>query len=716
MAHCIRPNRLFVTLWIAASVALGLDAQTPQSGRMARPLIVDRIDEARLDTLKGNTRPEANIRNDAGAAPGDLAMDHMLLLMGRGSEQAQSLQQTIDQLHDPQSPNFHKWLTAAQFGQMYGAAERDIDTVTAWLRTHGFVVDSVYPSGLVIDFSGTAAQVSDAFHTQIHYLNVNGQRHVANMSDPQIPAALAPAVSGIVSLHDFSPRAMRQPHADFTFASQGSTYQAVTPQDLATIYDFTPLFQAGITGQGQTIAVIEDANLYSTSDWDTFRSAFGLTQYTSGSLTTVHPAPASGGNNCGNPGLGAGDDSEAILDAEWASAAAPDAAIEVTSCASTRTTFGGLIALENLINSANPPAVVSISYGECEAGNGAASNAAYALAYEQAVAEGISVFVAAGDDGAASCDDGASGATHGIGVSAFASTPYNVAVGGTDFSDSYDGVNSTYWNSANSAAFGSALFYIPEIPWNDSCGSFLLASYLNYASPYGASGLCSSTLAQQQGLLAVAAGSGGPSGCATGIPATAGVTDGTCQGYAKPSWQSGVTGIPADGVRDIPDVSMFAGTGVWGHYYVMCWSDIRNGGASCAGDPSTWTGAGGTSFGAPIVAGIQALINQSAGGSQGNPNYVYYNLAASGAPVFHGVTRGDITVNCSGTEDCYGASSSSGGRGRRGSQGSQSPNGALSVSSSSYDPAYGAANGWNFATGNGSIDAYNLVTNWSSGQ
>jgi hypothetical protein len=107
------------------------------------------------------------------------------------------------------------------------------------------------------------------------------------------------------------------------------------------------------------------------------------------------------------------------------------------------------------------------------------------------------------------------------------------------------------------------------------------------------------------------------------------------------------------------------------------------------------------------------LINQNAGGPQGNPNYVYYSLASSGAPVFHGVTRGDIAVNCSGTLDCYGASTSGSGRGRRVSQ---SPNGALSVPSSSYNPAYGAANGWNFATGNGSIDAYNLVTNWSSGQ
>jgi subtilase family serine protease len=331
-------------MWIAAGAAPGLVAQTSPDGRAARPQIVDRIDETRLVTLKGNTRPEAVAQNDAGAVSGDLAMEHMLLMMSRSSEQEQALEKAIDQLHDPKSANFHKWLTAAEFGQTYGAAGQDLDTVTAWLRTHGFVVNSVYPSGLVIDFSGTAAQVASAFHTSIHYLDVNGQRHVANMSDPQIPAALKPAVGGVASMNDFSPRAMRKARANLTFTSQGSTLEAVTPQDLGTIYDFTPLFQAGITGQGQTIAVIEDADLYSTADWNTFRSTLGLTQYTSGALTTVHPAPASGGNNCGSPGLGSGDDGETTLDAEWASAAAPNATIQVTACASTRTTFGGLIA------------------------------------------------------------------------------------------------------------------------------------------------------------------------------------------------------------------------------------------------------------------------------------------------------------------------------------------------------------------------------------
>jgi subtilase family serine protease len=151
----------------------------------------------------------------------------------------------------------------------------------------------------------------------------------------------------------------------------------------------------------------------------------------------------SGTNNRTNPGVN-GNEFEAILDAEWATAAAPGAAIKLASCADTSTTFGGLIAFQNLINeSGTPPAIVSISYSECETENGASANAAFNSAYQQAVTEGVSVFVAAGDAGGALCDIDASSATHGINVSGFASTPYNVAVGGTDFGDTYAGSNST---------------------------------------------------------------------------------------------------------------------------------------------------------------------------------------------------------------------------------------------------------------------------------
>ena len=579
---------------------------------------------------------------------------------------------------------------------------------------------------MAVDFSGTAAQVSEAFRTEIHYFNVNGARHIANMTDPSVPEALSPAVLGVVSLHDFKPHPLRRPRSEYTFKTSGGTYQVVTPGDLAAIYDLNPLFSTGITGKGQTISAIEDTDLYTANDWTTFRSTFGLSQYKGGSLTTVHPAPATGSNNCKDPGLVAGDDGEAIIDVEWASAGAPEATILLASCAGTRTTFGGFIALTNQVNSKTPPQIVTISYGQCEAENGTASNAAFSSLYQQAVAEGTSVFVAAGDQGAASCDAGAGGAAHGIGVSGFASTPYNVSVGGTDFADNYLGINGSSWSSTNSATFESAIAYIPEMAWNDTCASSLIAAHLGYTALYGSSGFCITSTASKDGLLQVLAGSGGPSGCATGSPSTSGEVGGTCKGYAKPSRQTGVPGVAADSVRDIPDVSLFAATGVWGHYLVDCWSDTRNGGSSCAGAPSTWDGGGGTSYTSPIFAGFQALVNQANGGAQGNPNYVFYKMAvASGlmcnssgtiaaSCIFHNVTLGDNVVPCAGMVGCYGATPNSGRHGILGlfGFGTQTYDGALSTSSTAFVPGYKAGTGWNFATGLGSVDVYRLVTAW----
>jgi subtilase family serine protease len=272
----------------------------------------------------------------------------------------------------------------------------DGDSIKNRLQAHGLRVNVDYTNGLLIDFSGTAGQVEEAFHTEIHNLSVKGVQHIANMSDPQIPAALAPAVSGVVSLHDFRPDPMYRPRAEYTVAKDGTKCYLVVPGDLATIYNLNPLLSAGISGQGQTIVVIEDTDVYATADWASFRSVFGLSSYTDGSFTEIHPAPESGTNNCSDPGA-TNADVEATIDAEYASATAPSAAIILASCADT-TTFGGLIALQNLLNeSGAPPALVSMSYGECEATNGAASNAAFNSTFQQAVAEGVSVFVSSGD-------------------------------------------------------------------------------------------------------------------------------------------------------------------------------------------------------------------------------------------------------------------------------------------------------------------------------
>ena len=675
----------------------------------ARGLITKTVDPTDLVTLSGNTRAEASTGNDEGRVDDSLAMEHMLLQLRRSAAKEKALTTLIDQQHDSSSPNFHKWLTPEEFGKRFGSEPEDLATLKTWLTANGFTINMVHPSGMTIDFSGTAGQIRHAFHTEIHNLTVNGVKHVANVSDPQLPAALAPAVVGVVSMHNFRLHPMVRRRTQYTATSNGQTLHIVTPADLATIYDLNAAYAAGYTGQGQTIAVVEDTNLYSTADWNTFRATFGLTTY-GGTLTTVHPG-------CRNPGVSSsGDDVEAALDAEWATAAAPAAAIQVVSCPATSATDGVTIATQNLVNSKTSPSIISISDGTCEALTGEAANVMTNSIYQQAVAQGISIFVAAGDEGSAGCDGHQSAATHGIAVNSNASTPYNVAVGGTDFADTYMGTSKTYWSKTNTPTYGSAISYIPEIPWNDSCASALLSSYNGYSVPYGTDGFCGSNFALNNGLLGVGGGSGGPSGCATGAPSVNLVVSGTCKGYPKPSWQMGIPGNPNDGVRDIPDISLFAADGIWGNVLVECFSDPNNGGAPCTGAPSNWFLAGGTSFSAPILAGIQALVNQKMGAAQGNPNPVYYKLATSSvaSSVFHTISQGDISMNCSGTIDCFGIGFE--GRGRNASFPQFVGNGALSTSGTTFIPAFSANGMWSFATGIGSVDGYNLIMNWSKGQ
>jgi subtilase family serine protease len=668
---------------------------------------------------------------------------------------------------------------------------------------------------MVVAFSGTAGMIRDAFHTEIHYLEVGGQSHYANMSDPKIPQALAPVVVGVVSMHNFRPHAMYDSVPNYTNGGpciSGNSFNCynLVPADFQTIYNLNNLYRQGITGTGQTIVVVEDSDTYS-NDVALFRSTF-LGKYT-GTVTTTHP-----GSGCSDPSTNSAD-IEADLDAEIASAIAPNAAIQVAACADT-STFGGLIALENL-TSTSGPAIMSVSYGECESTNGSSSNAAFYNAYQTAAADGVSVFVSSGDSGAASCaGNGSSYNTYDIGVTGWGETPYNVSVGGTDFEDSYNATKgsptislSTYWSSTNTSTDGSAKSYIPEIPWNKSCGSWLMANYLGYSTTYGSSGYCNSS-----GLtLTTGAAGGGPSGCATGSPSTSNWVNGTCAGYAKPSWQSGIFGNPADGVRDVPDVSLFASHGVWGHSMIMCGSDTGNGGVSCSGAISTWKLVGGTSVGTPLMAAIQALVNEKWSIRAGNPNPTYYSIAkaefgstgnsacysinqpprrglASNC-AFYDITQGDIDVPCFSTRaTCYtnsgtygvvstqalatsgniissgssytstptctvGAPSnlntylnpsggaiwaggtqagactatrstshvgsvtiSAGGQGYAGGTSCTITGGGGSgatcefsptrlTAASAYQPAYGATPGWDFATGIGSVNAYNLVYN-----
>jgi hypothetical protein len=716
---------LAIAIFAIVSVAhIDCQAQAYSGGQNARALIDQPINEARLATLTGNTHPAANAENDRGPVEDSFPLEHMQLVLQRPPELEKALEAFMDEQQRKGSPEYHHWLNAKEFADRYGVSSQDIEKVSNWLRNHGFRVDNALPSGMGIEFSGTAGQVKQAFHTEIHNLDVEGEPHFANMSDPQIPAALTGVVVGVHALHNFMPHSMMKRHSDFTMVDGTSTFYAVVPADLATIYNLNPAYSQGITGTGQTVVVIEDTLLANTSDVATFRSAFGLSGY-SGTFSQITATGTA--TTCNGSGVN-GDEGEAALDAEWAGASAPNAAVVLASCADTTTVFGGLIALQNLISGTTPPQIVSISYGECESGNGAAANLSYKNTYQQAAAAGISVFVSSGDEGAASCDANRTVATHGIAVSGFTSTPYNVSVGGTDFGDTYASLQpsglplSTYWSASNTTGTdGSALSYIPEIPWNDSCASELIYTTAalagsSYTQSYGSTGFCNSATGKAD-FRTTGSGSGGPS---------------TYEVGNKPSWQS-VLGNPSDNTRDIPDVSLFAANGVWNHFLLFCLSDASEGGTPCNYSSSNYTNvlddlaAGGTSFASPIMAGIQALINQNAGGAQGNPNSRYYALGdieygAGGSTacnsslgagigsgcVFNDVTLGDIDVNCRGTasssENCYGYTGTN----------NAAVQGALSTSTSALSIAYGTNSGWDFATGLGTVNAWNMIQDWTS--
>lgn len=689
-----------LTLLGAARVAI---SQTGSSAAVSR--ITGAIDENNLVTLKGNTYPLALSKYDQGPVSDSFPMKHMYLQLQRSPAQEQALSDLLVQMQTPKSAGYHQWLTADDLGAKYGPAEQDITTVVSWLASHGMQVNGVSKSGLTIDVSGTAGQVRNAFHTEIHSYLVKGQRHIANASDPQIPAALSKVVAGLTSLNDFMPKsALKKPKGNFTFPCTncpdgfaGYEQYDEAPADLATIYNVTPLYKAKtpITGKGQTVVVLEDTDINS-ADVATFRKAFGLSSY-SGKFSQIHP-----GTGCSDPGKN-GAEGEAALDAEWAGAVAPDANVELASCADTDTNFGAFIAAQNLLDEKSPPRIMSLSYLSCEAGIGPSGNLFISQMWQQAALEGVSVFVAAGDGGPAGCDDfdTASYAVAGIAANGLASTPYDTATGGTDFLDTSLNQNSKYWKSSNSATGESAKSYGPETPWNDTCASVVLFQYAGFNS--------SVKFCNNSPYLDIVAGSGAPSFV-----------------YAKPYWQKNIYGNPNDGVRDLPDVSLFASNAFWFHAILFCMSDPNQGGVPCNYSvpvDAFFNSAGGTSFTAPQFASIQALINQKAGGPQGNPAPVYYSLAraqygtaaapnktglqtcrsvlgnaVSSSCSFYDVTVGNNAVPCFGTNDCFGSSGSS--------------IGVLSTTDKTLNIAYPTQSGWDFATGIGTVNVTNIVNRW----
>jgi hypothetical protein len=616
------------------STAFASSAQTGVQNRIAGG-----VNNGSRVALPGTIGGHARNSADLGLAPANLKLESLSLRFSMTPAQQADLNQLLAAQLDPSSPSYHQWLTSEQFGARFGLSSGDLATVSSWLTSQGFTITSVAKSSTFITFSGTVGQVQQAFGTTIHNVSHNGEPHIANLTDPTLPSAIANVTLAVTGLNDFKlkPRSRaRNVTSDsvqpgFTTTVGGVTSHYIAPGDLYTIYDFPPS-SANLTGAGITIAVmgatdLTQGNALPDANLTAFRTAAGLPAIN----LKLQLAGTDPGFPTPNP-----DIDEAHLDVEWSGASAPGATIEYV--------YGKDVLANSLTYAidASPTIapIITISYGGCESGFGASFVSTYNQLLQMANAKGITVMSSSGDDGATDCDTSGI-ASEGLSVDFPSSSPFVTSAGGTMFSGDVSNAL-TYWNSTNASNNSSAKTYIPEVPWNETTAS--------------------------GGLDAGGAGGGGASGF-----------------FSKPAWQVGL-GVPSDSSRDIPDVSLNAAAQHDG--YVVCsQGSCTNGFLSSNGQANVF---GGTSFVAPSLAGILALVEQKLGtGALGNIGPTLYGLAngPTASSIFHDIITGNNSVVCTqGTPNC--------------------PSGG--------SIGYNAATGYDLATGLGSLDVNMLVTNWAS--
>jgi hypothetical protein len=588
--------------------------------------------------LPGTIGGHAKRSTDLGLAPANLKLESLSVRFSMTAAQQADLNQLLAAQLDPSSPSYHQWLTSEQFGARFGLSSSDLATVSSWLTSQGFTITSVAKSSTFITFSGTVAQAQQAFGTTIHTVSLNGEQHITNLTDPTLPSAIANVVLAVTGLDDFKlkPRSRARSvttdslQPGFTSTVNGVTSHYIAPGDLYTIYDYPPT-SSNLTGAGITIAVMGQTDLTQGSvlpdaNISAFRTAAGL--------PAINLKLQLAGTT--DPGISTADIDEAHLDVEWSGASAPGATIEYV--------YGKNVITDSLTYAidASPTIapIITISYGGCESGFGASFVNSTNQLLQLANAKGITVMSSAGDNGATDCDTSGV-ASEGLNVDFPSSSPFATAAGGTMFSGDVNNV-STYWNTGNAANNSSAKIYIPEQPWNETTTS--------------------------GGLDSGGAGGGGASGF-----------------FSKPAWQVGL-GVPNDSSRDVPDVSLNAAAQHDG--YVVCsQGSCTNGFLASNGQANVF---GGTSFVAPSLAGILALVEQHLGtGALGNIGPSLYGLAKgpTASSIFHDIITGNISVVCSqGTPNC--------------------PSGGAI--------GYNAGTGYDQATGLGTLDVNMLVTNWAS--
>ena len=718
--RCLRSLLVAVSPLLLSSALMG---QIPES----TPRIHGPVDERSLVVLSGNVPGPARAEFDRGEAPASTELAHVRLILARSSEQQAALDKYDAELLDRSSPNYHKWLTPEQFGKLYGLADSDIAAIIAWLQSHGLQVDALEPGRTNISFSGTVSQIEELLHISIHSFERNGEQFFSNTTNPRIPAALAPVISGVARLNTLKPKphhvmgrmgvfdpdtgrmtpvpgAAPGPRPNLTTGSGTSSTLFLVPGDAATIYDTPNSFNAnppsGTTykGTGVTIGVGGDATVNASTVVD-YRTRF-LGDTTSPTISYcgdfVNPpsTPACSSSSTGL-GIGTSDQGEAYLDIEISGGLAPGATIHYYASSDL---YG---AIEAAINQ-NAVDIFSLSFGACELDMTNSDNALLNSWWQQAATQGMAVTVSTGDNGSAACDNNNTEtvATGGLKVSGFASTPYNVAVGGTDFGpllNSFSTYVSPSTSNSSATFYRTALKYIPEWTWNDSTTvNTTISANVPYIDPTSMQGN-------------IVAGSGGKSTCSTNTTTYDNMgneTRGTCtSGYAKPSWQRG-SGVPSDNARFLPDISLMAGAGGDAAAWLICTDDTgQNGsGATVTANCTTQSdnhfyfgGVGGTSTSAPAFAGILALVQQKTGSRLGQAAKELYDLYNSthASAIFHDVTTGNISVPCASTPtvstDC-------------------AKNGVGNYFLSGYNTGAG----YDLATGIGSVDVNQLITYWGT--
>lgn len=672
-ARFVAAFAVFVTLAGISTAAFASTTQQALPDRIAGP-----IDNTSRAQLVGSAPPRALRSTDLGAVSPDTQLQGISLVFSRSAAQQQDLNQLLAAQQNPASPLYHQWLTPAQFGARFGISDNDLANTESWLQSQGFSIVSVSPSRDRITFTGPESAVESAFGTPLHYFRATSgamtaaadtRTHIAPAHDLTLPSALSGLVLAVGNLSDYRPQshAIKRPRANFTSSQSGDNY--LTPGDIGVIYNINPAYSAGYNGAGQSIAVMGQSAIV-PGDVTNFQSAAGITN--SNIQYSLIP-------NTGSSEIYTGDEAESDLDVEYSSTIASGASINFVYTGSSINygVFDSLIyAIEYRL--AN---IITLSYGECEPDLGQAAFNEYESFLQQANAQGQTVINSAGDSGSSGCYGDGTTTADNVAVSYPASSSYVTGLGGTEFPTSditytngngvaVAGTNSaTYWAKASgSDVIASALQYIPEQAWNDDA-----AAYAAY---------------QADPALGFTPSSGG---------------GGTSILETRPSWQTGVTGIASGSYRLVPDISLTASPNNAGFLY--CSSDTGSDGVGFAGsctngfrvsaaytDSGGLTVAGGTSFDAPIFAGMVAIINQAKNYAtgQGNVNPELYTLASNStvyASAFHDTPAGS--------------------------------NNACSVSTSSAVCGSGSQNtdyptgtGYDEATGLGSVNLYNLIQSW----